>query len=180
VQIQIDKLKRRPRQITIDEPAADFPILNELAAQGTVIFDQQVTGSLEATWAGDVIEVAGYLSTTVTLPCGRCLMPVTGKLNIPVALCYSEADDNLVAPDVEKLEIRHEELGLIFFTGPEIELRPDLEQEVLMALPQQPLCRETCRGLCPICGINLSLESCHCIPPVFHTGLAALENYKVK
>ncbi len=178
--IQIDKLKRQPRQIIVDEQATDFPVLRELIAQGTVAFDEMVNGTLEAVWAGDIIEVAGQLSTHVTSPCSRCLMPVTSPLEIQVMLCYAGKDDSEEVSDVEEIEIQGEELGLIPFSGPEIDLRPDLDQEIIMALPQQPLCRVSCQGLCPVCGCNLNQSRCDCEPPVFHAGLAALKNFKAK
>jgi len=180
VLIQIDKLKRRPRQINLNEQATDFPVLRELIEQGTVAFNEAISGTLEVTWAGDVIEVAGLLTTQVTSPCSRCLMPVVGQLEIQVILCYAGKEDSEEAAPGEDIEIQSEELGLIPFSGPEIDLRPDLDQEIIMALPQQPLCQETCKGLCPLCGCNLNQVSCDCEPPVFHAGLGALKNFKVK
>lgn len=178
--IHVDKLKRRPRQIILDEAASDFPVLQELIEQEPVTFNETIHGSLEARWAGDVIEVSGSLSTSVTSPCCRCLMQVTTRLDIPVMLCYCGNGGDEEAAVVEELELKSEELGVITFSGPEIDLRPDLEQEVIMALPQRLLCQETCRGLCHGCGCNLNTNHCDCEPPVFHSGLLALKNYKVK
>jgi uncharacterized protein len=179
VLIQIEKLKRRPRQIVVEEQATDFPVLRELTAQSTVICNDKIRGSLEAARAGDIIEVNGHLGTTVTMPCSRCLMPVTESLDIPVMLCYAEAEADGVNATGGEVELQREDLGLIPFTGPEIDMRPDLEQEILMALPQRPLCNESCKGLCPVCGCNLNQDGCDCDLPVFHAGLAALKNFKV-
>ena len=178
--IQIDKLKRRPRQINIDEQAADFPVLQDIVDSGSHFFNDRIRGALQATWAGEVIEVEGRLNTTVTSPCCRCLAPVTERLDIPVQLCYAALNDQGELAVPEDIELTHDELGLITFSGPEIDLRPDLEQEVIMALPQQAVCQETCRGLCPECGCNLNQEQCQCAPPVFHAGLAALKNFKIE
>lgn len=178
--IQTDKLKRRPRQVVIKEQAADFPVLHDLIDQNTVVFNEMIHGTLEATWAGDVIEVNGRLTTSVTIPCSRCLVPVTEPLDIPVLLCYAGLDVDREPAAVEDLELNREELGLITFSGPEIDMRPDLEQEIIMALPQRPLCKETCKGLCPVCGRNQNQERCGCDIPIFHSGLAALKKFKVK
>jgi len=180
VLIQIDKLKRRPRQIVLNEQAADFPILRQLIEDGNLAFNDVIHGTLQATWAGDIIEVAGSLTTRVTCPCSRCLMPVVAQLEIQAMLCYAGKEDTEELPVDEEVELQSEDLGLIPFSGPEIDLRPDLEQEIIMALPQQPLCQETCQGLCPVCGCNLNQNSCDCEPPVFHAGLAALKSFKVK
>ena len=177
--IQIDKLKRRPRQISIDEQATNFPVLKDLIEQGSVAFNATISGTCEATWVRNTIEVAGQLSTTVTSPCCRCLMPVVNQLVIPVKLSYAGRDEEETSV-VEELELQSEEISLIPFSGPEINLRLDLDQEVIMALPQQPLCQEACRGLCPVCGCNLNQDSCDCEPPVFHAGLASLKDFKIK
>jgi uncharacterized protein len=178
VLIQIDKLKRKPRQVVVNEQATDFPVLRELIVQESVLFQDRINGLLEATWAGDVIEISGHLETTLTTPCSRCLAPVTAQLRLPVTLCYAPvvSGDELSAD--EELEIQAEELGLIPFSGTEVDLRPDIEQEIIMAIPQQPLCTESCQGLCLVCGHDLNRGQCDCEPPIFHPGLAALKNFK--
>lgn len=177
--IQIDKLKRRPRQIEIDEQASDFLVLKELVEQGTITFNNRISGVCKVAWAGDTVDVVGELMTTVAMPCSRCLKPVVNPLTIPVELTYvvDVGEGEIVGED---LEVPGEELGLIAYSGPEIDLRPDLEQEVVMALPQRPLCKEACRGLCPVCGSDLNQKTCSCEPSVFHSGLAALKDFKVK
>lgn len=177
--IQIDKLKRQPRQIDVAEQAKDFPVLAELMAAGSVAFNETICGSLEVAWAGDYLRVKGQLATIVTSPCCRCLAPVTSPLDVPVQLSYS-GSDNSDSPLDEDLELQSEDLGLIPFSGPELDLKPDVEQEIVMALPQQPLCHDACLGLCPACGCNLNQNRCDCEPAVLHAGLEALRNFKVK
>ena len=38
--------------------------------------------------------------------------------------------------------------------GDLIDLEPDLRDAVVLALPNHPLCREDCPGLCPECGVH--------------------------
>lgn len=178
--IKIDKLKRRPRQIVIDEQATDSPALQDLIEQGSVTFNKSINGTLEVTRVGRIIEVIGHLTTMITSPCGRCLLPVVGQLKVPVTLCYADSDNIEEISFAEEIEIQREEINLIPFSGDEIDLQSDLDQEIIMALPQQPLCQETCLGLCPVCGHNLNQGSCDCEPPIFHAGLATLKKFKVK
>ncbi len=177
--IQIDKLKRQPRQIVVDEKVAAFEALGEITEEGTVVFNETIHGALQAARTGDIIEVTGHLITSVTSPCGRCLSPVVSPLDVPVKLCYVNVEVGKEVPDVEEVELKSEELGLIPFTLPEIDLRPDLAQEIIMSLPLQPLCKETCKGLCPVCGNNFNQDSCDCEQPIFHAGLAVLKNIKI-
>jgi len=48
----------------------------------------------------------------------------------------------------------------------EIDLRPAVPEELLLALPRWVVCREDCRGLCPRCGKDLNAGPCGCPPAV--------------
>ena len=43
-----------------------------------------------------------------------------------------------------------------------LDLNALLETETSLALPMKPLCREECRGLCPVCGENRNTTACAC------------------
>ncbi len=176
--IQIDKLKRRPRQIAVEKQASSFPVLAEMIVAQSVTFDESITGSLEVSWVGDFIKVSGRLATLVNSPCCRCLAPVSTRLNVPILLSYVGAEEGEATHD-DDLELHADEMELIHFSGPELDLLPDVEQEIVMALPPQPLCEASCLGLCHSCGCNLNQVSCNCEAPILHPGLAALKNFKV-
>lgn len=176
--IQIDKLKRRPRQIAVDKQALSFPVLAEMVVAQSVTFDESITGSLEVSWVGDFIKVSGRLATLVNSPCCRCLAPVSKRLDVPILLSYVGAEEGEAIHE-DDLELHADEIELIHFSGPELDLLPDVEQEIVMALPPQPLCEASCLGLCHSCGCNLNQVSCNCEAPILHPGLAALKNFKV-
>jgi len=44
----------------------------------------------------------------------------------------------------------------------EIDLAPDIREEIILDYPLQPLCKINCRGLCPRCGKNLNEGGCRC------------------
>lgn len=46
--------------------------------------------------------------------------------------------------------------------GGELDLVGSLEDEWLLGLPQSPICSETCKGLCPVCGTNRNEAECSC------------------
>ena len=37
------------------------------------------------------------------------------------------------------------------------------ESDIVLNLPLKFLCREDCKGLCPVCGVNLNLSDCDCL-----------------
>jgi uncharacterized protein len=51
-----------------------------------------------------------------------------------------------------------------FFVGADakLDLAPLLRAETLIELSNRQYCREDCKGLCPVCGINRNYETCHC------------------
>ncbi len=44
----------------------------------------------------------------------------------------------------------------------EVDISDDLREGVLLQMPTYPVCKESCQGLCPYCGIDLSKSSCRC------------------
>lgn len=179
MQIQIDRLKAGPHLIEVNEEASAFPVLKDLVEQGSVSFETVITGSIKVGLVASVVEVEGRLEAQVASACGRCLVPVPASMVADFKLCYA---DNLVHSDVEgeeEVELFDEDLELVSYDGNEIDLRPDVEQEIVMALPQQKMCSSDCKGLCVVCGGNLNNAQCACEPPVFHSGLAALKNLKI-
>lgn len=58
-----------------------------------------------------------------------------------------------------------------------LDLSEAVRQYEQAALPIQPVCREDCAGLCPVCGQNLNERRCDCEQPEPEgawAGLAAL------
>ena len=178
MEIRLETLRERPRKLVLDEPLEGFPTLCDLAVQGNVVFHGRVGAELVAELIGELVEVEGNLSCSLVVPCSRCLQPVDQQLTLQVALTFRHQPAMPVVLQ-EELELTEDEVGLIAFDGDAIDLRAPLEQELIMALPQHPLCRGNCAGLCPVCGADLNAARCDCAPPVFHGALASLKNFKV-
>lgn len=178
MEIRVDKLQESPLRLVFEEPLENLTLLAETVAAEGLAIEGPLTGELLVRRAGNVVEVEGALACTVTLGCSRCLQPLTQRLSIPVALSFERLQ---TVDDAESdRELSEEDLGLIPFAGDFLDLREVLQQEVLMAIPQHPLCRDDCAGLCPVCGGDRNRQPCHCTPPVFHGGFAALEGLKLK
>ncbi len=43
-----------------------------------------------------------------------------------------------------------------------LDLKGLLWERLLLNIPQKILCGDDCKGLCPICGTNLNVDSCNC------------------
>lgn len=51
------------------------------------------------------------------------------------------------------------ESGLILPEDANIDLEPLVREYLLIEMPISPVCQPDCKGLCPICGVNLNEES---------------------
>ena len=108
---------------------------------------------------GDEVELLGSLTTTLETACARCLKPV--------AIPFSANFDERFARSVnwggeEQHELTREDLNLSIFDGTGIDLDQLVREQVLLAKPAQTLCREDCRGLCPLCGADRNTAACNC------------------
>ncbi len=97
---------------------------------------------LEAVMEG--VLVSGTVRAPVAGECGRCLDPVSGRVDVPLQELYAYPDRRGDPPDVWRLQ------------GDLMDLEPALRDAVLLALPMTPRCRDDCPGLCPTCGDRLA------------------------
>jgi len=95
----------------------------------------------------------------VELECRRCLSKFSQKLEINFQEYYEQG---LPQSQEGEVELQEEELNTFFFTGETIDLSDSIRENILVSLPWNPLCSESCRGLCPTCGANLNFVDCQC------------------
>jgi uncharacterized protein len=133
------------------------------------IDDDRLTGDigvdLDAVSTIDGITVTG----TVTMPwragCRRCLAEVTGTTAIAIDEVYQDVDDFRSGRDDDAFEI----------VGDQVDLAPAIREHLLLELPDDPLCRDDCRGICPVCGTDLNTGTCDCDTTVRDDRWAALD-----
>lgn len=94
-----------------------------------------------------------------TLRCDRCLgdyrEPAGTELELLV-LEHAEPEEE------EEHELTEEELGILYAEGGVVDTRPLLIEQLQLNVPMRPLCREECRGLCLVCGVDRNVEECDC------------------
>jgi uncharacterized protein len=115
------------------------------------------TVRLHVTREGDDVLVTGEFDAAVPLTCSRCLEEFRRPVHAAVAARY--APRPAVPGDVE---LGSDDLDLDFYDHDELNLDSLIETETTLALPMKPLCREDCRGLCPVCGGNRNVTPCTC------------------
>jgi len=119
--------------------------------------------------------------------CSRCLVPVTADLPIDFQLTLVPADEYEDEDGPAEDKAHHPVAGSFdasdaeeeVYTGKVIDLDPLLREQVLLALPAYPVCRETCKGLCSVCGTNLNERECGCVRKVPDPRWAGLAKVKL-
>ena len=81
--------------------------------------------------------------------CSRCLEPVQVPVRAKIDALFAKEDD----PD---------DPDLYPFEGHSLELEDAVKDALLLELPLQFFCKPDCKGLCPVCGVNLNREACTC------------------
>ena len=110
---------------------------------------------LVLTNAGEGILVTGMLRAHVVGVCDRCLDPAEMDISAEVDEYYLfEEPEDAVQDDDDDLEY-----GLVNADNT-IDLSEALLPALLMETPFVVLCREDCKGLCPVCGENLNEHDC--------------------
>lgn len=138
---------------TGDRFESSFPLEVSPLVLGGVSYQVLVPGNLSVT----VERVAGGFLVDVELrariygPCARCLEEATVEV---------EAGQQEFVPTAEG---GWQESALSAFVE---DLMVDVDgiarEALVLALPGQVLCSDTCMGLCPQCGRNLNQGTCEC------------------
>jgi DUF177 domain-containing protein len=143
------------------------------------VFKGPLTVTLRVRPTAGMFQVDGHLRGMASLICGRCLAPVDTPLNSTFRLSFARTipgDDTDVSSETHELQA--EELGVVLFEGDAIDFRDVIQEQVIMAIPMQPLCRTECRGLCARCGANLNDGPCDCSQNDVDPRLAILKTLK--
>lgn len=138
----------------------------------------EVQGELTKTGQGIIFR--GRVRGKIKLECGRCLEPFLKSLDEPVGLEWRLISAQPKPSDKEKdsgLQVEDLETGLV--QEGVLDLSERILEEVILAIPIKPLCRESCLGLCPVCGEDRNVNPCDCKSKGENGPFAALKNFKV-
>jgi uncharacterized protein len=116
------------------------------------------------------------LSTAIEVSCSRCLKQIVAPISVEIeeeALPSIDIDTGQPIapgdePDALRLDDHHE-----------LDLDEPIREAISLAEPIALLCRPDCRGLCPVCGVDLNSVSDHGhADEVLDPRLAALADWR--
>ncbi len=156
LRINTSELRRQPgtrRRVELSIPPSDLDL-----GDRRVIGEVTVAVDLESTIDG--IVVGGLASVGWSDACRRCLRPIDG---VAVAHVDELYQDPVTYHDAFPIE------------GDQLDLASMTRELVLLELPDAPLCRHDCAGICAVCGSDRNVEPCDCDDTVRDERWAALD-----
>lgn len=131
----------------------------------------------------DVVVLSGSVKTHVALLCSRCGKPFNSDVDTHFSalfsrdpeiagLAYLDKNDNphnqnlgrsrSTRPQPVLGKEANDDLEVTFLQGDELDLSEVLAEQIRLKLPIQPLCKESCKGVCQTCGTDLNIGRCAC------------------
>jgi len=109
-----------------------------------------------AWWEDEALHVVGTLTFAARLVCVRCLGEFEEEFRGSIDEVFRQG---VALPSTEDRSLRE---AAEWVEEDIFDLQPHLEDWLIVSLPDRPLCREDCKGLCSVCGKNLNEGPCAC------------------
>ncbi len=129
----------------------DLPVVGKIMVEGNLAN------------GGDVLLLHAAIKTCVARQCGRCLKEFQATTQAEILEKFYPADAQGIEKDAYTYEYDV------------VDITEALREGLLLVEPISALCKEDCRGLCPVCGIDRNLASCTCETDTIDPRLAALK-----
>jgi uncharacterized protein len=97
----------------------------------------------------------GVTDATLQAQCSRCLIPIETPVHAEFAEQYFARFGVMSGEPLGEAPTDAKTIGSDF----KVDLTPLLLEELYLATPFAPLCREDCKGLCDECGEDLNLRA---------------------
>ena len=147
-----------------------------LSEKGKIDFSvNRIDVQCSVTKIGEAVSIKGNITAGINLECCRCLESFTLPVKTVYEYTFIPVEE---MPENEEVELTGEDLGLGYYRNDTIDLDPIILEQIVIQVPIKPLCKESCKGLCPICGINLNVVSCDHKQTALKNPFAALEKLK--
>ena len=128
------------------------PFLGEFVLDGALLPYpnaklNKICVDFNVTFTNPDVEVQGTVICDVSGNCDRCLAKVEKQIVLP--FCQIFQQDN-ADPD-----------GYGYF-GSKLDVTKAVQDEIVLSVPTLLLCKQDCRGLCPVCGADKNTTECDC------------------
>lgn len=152
------------------------------ALEGTPIEEipSPLQATIDLTRTNEQVYLKGTIRGEVVVACSRCTAPARLPVDTRFSMVFLPEEDVEEAAG-EEVEMSADDADVGTYREDVLELEETYREQLLLALPYAPLCREDCRGLCQRCGKDLNEGPCGCPEPLEpgRDKWAALKNVKL-
>jgi|AntRauTorckE6833_2_1112554.scaffolds.fasta_scaffold04747_3 uncharacterized protein len=180
MQVSVEEIGAQGLELNYTYSLEDLPVLAQLINDGIVDEISPIACHVGLHKLAQIIEVSGTAEVTVLMQCSRCLEVQSFDLKIDFRQSYVEQLPQVTDEGGDEVELSAEQMGLELYDGEFIDLRDEIQQQIVLALPVRPLCKKECKGLCSACGANLNTGECNCSNGNISMHFAALRDFKVE
>lgn len=178
MKITVDHILEKPLELHAEEPVDTFPLLAGMQADGDCVFIGPVRYTIRAVREYDHLRVNGHVNVPISLVCSRCLASYGATIESSFTIIFRKGAVEQTASEGET-ELSEHDLISATYSGDEIDLTHEIEEQVAMEVPVKPLCGDGCKGLCVTCGTDLNQGDCSCPREQTNFRFSALKNFKV-
>ena len=119
------------------------------------------------------ILIKGTIETQIELECSRCLEHFPYSIGEDFQVVFEPFSSDI---QEEEIELEKEDLDIGFYKEGIIDLTEVVREQILLAVPMIPICKEGCKGLCPYCGQNFNECTCTCTGETIDPRWSKLQN----
>lgn len=134
MRIDLRNIPSEGLRIDTREPVSILDVKDEGAE-----FNTPIDVSILVNRTSNTLLINGEVKTTVGLTCSKCLRKF-----------------------VQLLKNNNFSLTCDITGQTDVDITPNIREEILILLPVKPLCTRKCKGFCPQCGQDLNEKQCSC------------------
>ena len=176
VKISIDHILDKPLLLNFEEPVESFKLLNEMQMDQYCSFIGPIRGEISVLREFDHLRVNGRVTAPVAFSCSRCLTEYDSLIDSNFTILFRKDAGEYFE---DEIELGENDLISSSYSGDEIDLTHEIEEQVAIEIPLKPLCSHSCKGLCHVCGTDLNRSQCSCSNETINLKFSALKDFKV-
>ena len=145
MKINISNLESGLHEIQLSEPSHGLGLLGH----GHLVGKIELRATIDR--RDDDLNLKAEISSAAELLCDRCLSTFQHKIAAKINLYFSN-----------KLSRFEDDIKPLNLNNQIIDLSKEIRSAFVLTLPIKLLCKESCKGLCPTCGVNWNEGICSC------------------
>jgi uncharacterized protein len=134
----------------------DFPIIQKAPVTLHIRNEENAT-----------VFLSGTVEIEVMMTCARCLEDVPTPIHFSIDKQLSIREDGLVDEEMEEPD---------YLIGFMLDVDKLVYAEILVNWPMRVLCKDDCKGICKVCGMNLNKGACSCQRTELDPRMAAIQD----